>query len=101
MIHDIILLICHDHLFLHVYISGVATWDSRVPWPSTSIFEPNKVHKFQFQTLGILLFTHLQKLYGPKLCYNFRTIYGGLSFYSNHTGEIVYSMLDLLKMSDT
>ena len=29
--------------------------------------EPNKVQKFQFQTSGILLFTNVQKLYGPEM----------------------------------
>ena len=35
-----------------------------LPTP-TSISEPNKVQQFQFQTPGILLFTGVQKLYGP------------------------------------
>ena len=33
----------------------------------TSIFEPNKVQQFQFQTSVILLFMGVQKLYGPEI----------------------------------
>ena len=40
---------------------------ARGPWPPTSISEPNKVQQFQFQTSGILLFTGVQKLYGPEI----------------------------------
>ena len=35
------------------------------PPPPTSISEPNKVQKFQFQTSGMLLFTDVQ--YGPEI----------------------------------
>ena len=48
---------------------GHSHWGERVaggPWPLTSVFKPRKVHKFQFRTSGILLFTDVQKLYGPE-----------------------------------
>ena len=53
----------------------------------TSISEPNKVQQFQFQTVSVILFTGVQKLYGPnilhfyRVCYNFWIIYGGFSFF--------------------
>ena len=38
------------------------------PPPPTSISKPKKVHKFQFQASGILLFTLVQRLlYGPEI----------------------------------
>ena len=37
------------------------------PIPSTSISQPNKVQQFQFQTSEILLFTGIQKSYGPEI----------------------------------
>ena len=71
----------------------------------TSISEPNKVQKFQFQTSAILLFTDVRKLHGPEIsqvyrvCYNFWKICGGI--FSNYIGEINHFTLDLLKRSDT
>ena len=35
--------------------------------PLTLTSKPNKIHKFQFQTSGIWLFTDAQKLYGPEI----------------------------------
>ena len=55
------------------------------PW--TSISEPDRIQQFQFQISEILLFTDVQKLYGPKIsrfyrvCYNIWTIYGDFSFF--------------------
>ena len=47
---------------------GIATVGARGPWsPPTSISEPNKVQKFDSQTSGTLLFTDVQKLYGPEI----------------------------------
>ena len=42
----------------------VAQW---VHGPPTLITGPNKVQQFQLQTSGILLFTGVQKLKGPKI----------------------------------
>ena len=54
-------------------LQGRSHWEggvgegARGPWSHTSISEPNKVQQFQFQTSGILLFTGVQKLYGPEI----------------------------------
>ena len=44
--------------------------------PLTSISKPNKVQQVQFQTSGILFFTSVQKLYGPKIFTVYATIFG-------------------------
>ena len=71
----------------------------------TSISEPNKVQKFQFQTSAILLFTDVQKLYGPEFSQALPCILQYLDnllrIFSNYLGEIDHFKLDLLKRSDT
>ena len=77
------------------------------PWSPTSISEPNKVQQVQFQMSGILFFTSVQILYGPKIsrflpCMlqyldNLRWLF----IFSNYIGEIDHFMLDLRKRSDT
>ena len=67
---------CSQEIFFHsIDDRVVATGESGRPCPAppsppprhTSISKPNKVQKFQFQTSGILLFTDVQKLYGPEI----------------------------------
>ena len=76
----------------------------------TSIFEPNKVQQpFQFKTSGILPFTGVQKLYGPKISrllpsmlqYGVWTICGGFSFFPNYTGDIDQFTWVIQKRSDS
>ena len=62
------------------FTSFITSFQWHTPWGSqgaghspnyththTSIFEPNKIQNFQFQTSGILSFTNVQKLYGPEI----------------------------------
>ena len=57
--------LCEKKLWFN---QGCSHWGSKgdhgLP---TSISEPKKVQQFQFQTSGMLLFTGVQKLYGPEI----------------------------------
>ena len=69
-----------------------------------SIFELNKFQQVQFKTSGILLFTGVQKLYGPEVLPCMQQFLDNLPrcfSFSNNIGEIDHSTLNLLKMSDT
>ena len=85
-------------------VRGVATGRARGHAPN-SISEPNKVHKFQFQTLGILLFTNVQKLYGPEVSIftilQFLDNLWQLFIFSNYIGKIAHFTLNPLKRSNT
>ena len=73
----------------------------------TSISEPNKVQKCQFQTSGMLLFTDVQKVYGPEILQflprmpEFLDNLWRVFTFSNYIEEIDHFTLDLLKRSDT
>ena len=75
------------------------------PWPPLS--EPNKVQKIKFQTLGILLFTDVQKLYRPEIPHflpcmlQFLGNLWRLFIFSYYIGEIDHFTLKLLKRSVT
>ena len=45
----------------------IATEGPAPPLPHNSVFEPNKVQKIQFQTLGLSLVMDVQKLSGPEI----------------------------------
>ena len=91
----------------HRLCRGVATGGTRGPWPPTSISELNKVQQFHFQKSGILLFTGIQKLYGPEISrflpcmLQFLDNLRRLFIFSNYIGKIGHFTLDLLKRSDT
>ena len=75
--------------------------------PSTSIFEPNKVQQFQFQTSGIMLLMGVQKLYRPKILQFLPSMLQYLNnlrhlfIFSNCIGEIDHFTFDILKRSDS
>ena len=73
-----------------IHDRGVATAEDRGAWSPTSISEANKVQLFQFQTLRILLFTDVQKLYGPEISQFLPCMLclRELSIFSNYIGEI-------------
>ena len=48
-------------------VQGRSHWGGGGGAGLTSTPEPKKVQKFQFQTSGMLLFTDVQKLYGPEI----------------------------------
>ena len=87
-------------LYLHRDVVTVGTRVAMLP-PPTSISEPNKVRKFQFETSGILIFTDVQKLYGPEIpqflpcTVQFLDNLWQLSIFSNYIGEIDQFTLDL------
>ena len=86
-------------------------WGFRGAMPRSSVSKPNKVHKFQFQASGILLFTNVQKLHGPKisqylLCMPHLNNLWGLLIFANYIGKslhvgpsekVQYLTVDLLK----
>ena len=89
---------------LHVLIRGVATKGRHSP--PTSIPEPNNVQKLYFHTSEILLFTDVQKLFGPEIsqflpcmlqCWDNLC---RLFIFSNYIREIDHFTLDLLERSD-
>ena len=73
----------------------------------TSVSEPNKVQKFQFQTSGILLFTDVQKLYGPDILQFLPCMLQLLDnlwrlfIFSNYRGKIDHFTLNVLNRFDT
>ena len=87
-------------LYLRRDVVTVGTRVAMLP-PPTSISEPNKVRKFQFETSGILIFTDVQTLYGPEISQflpcmvQFLDNLWRLSIFSNYIGEIDQFTLDL------
>ena len=76
------------------------------PPPPISISQPKKVQQLQFQILGILLFTGVQKLYGPEITPFLPRMLQFLEnlrrrfIFSNHILETEFR-LDLLESSNT
>ena len=88
-------------LYLRRDVGTVGTRVAMLAPPPTSISEPNKVRKFQFETSGISLFTDVQKLYGPEILrflpcmIQFLNNLWWLFIFSNYIGEIDQFTLDL------
>ena len=78
------------NVYNKLWVGGIATglsqWGHAPPLPPTSISKPKKVQHFRFPKSEVLLLMGVQKLYGLEIsrflpCYNFRTIYSGISFF--------------------
>ena len=97
-------------LFCHMFHNqGCSYWGGegcRGPCPHLNS-KPKKVQQFQFETSRILLFTGVQKLYGPEISRFLPCMVQvlvnlcQLFIFSNYIEEIDHFTLDLLKSSTT
>ena len=97
------------HLITAVWPLGAgagAGAGAKEPWPPNFNFRIKQGPKVLFQTLGIFLFTDVQKLYGPETLQFFFSILKlsnnlwRLFIFSNYIEEIDHFTLDLLKRLD-